>query len=159
MNKVVLMGNLGADAEATEFSGRWKISFRIATTETWTDRSGEKQELTEWHRCAVWKPTGGLAKFLRKGTKVLVEGRIRTREYEKEGQKHYATDIDVRDLEFADGKRGEDVAGGRPEPIVEAPVPAPATTAARMHPGPAKARTKASSAQRSLADDSDEIPF
>lgn len=111
MNKWIGMGNLGADPELRMTSGgNACLKFNLATTEKWNDKqSGQKQERTEWHRCVMWGPRAeGLAKYLSKGSKVLVEGRIHYDSYDKDGIKRYTTDIVVSDLEFAgDSKSGE----------------------------------------------------
>lgn len=106
MNKAILVGNLGQDAELKVMSGGDAVlNFSVATSEKWTDKqSGEKKEKTEWHRCALWgKRAEALAPHLTKGTKVVVEGKIETRSYEKDGEKRYATSIKVNELEFAGG--------------------------------------------------------
>lgn len=115
MNKVILAGNLGADAELKTFdNGNSVLNFRLATTEKWKDRDGNKKEKTNWHSCQLNGKRGeSLAQYLTKGTKVIVTGSVQYREYEKEGVKRYATDIRVDDLEFTGGgKRQEDGEGG-----------------------------------------------
>src|SRR5437762_3177861 len=105
VNKVIIIGNLGADPElkATP-SGTSVCNMRIATTETWKDKGGQKQEKTEWHRVTVWGVMGeNCAKYLAKGRSVYVEGRLETRSYEKDGQKHYATDIVATNVVFLGG--------------------------------------------------------
>ena len=98
LNKVILIGNLGADPEIRETkSGTSIANLRVATTENWKDKEGERQERTEWHRVAIF--SDGLAqvaqKYLKKGSKVYIEGQLRTRQYEKDGATHYATEIVV----------------------------------------------------------------
>jgi single-strand DNA-binding protein len=118
MNRVTLLGNLGADAELKVLAnGDAVANFSIATTEKWKDREGNPQEKTEWHRCSIWgKRASGLAPHLQKGTKVLVEGKLETRSYEKDGEKRYTTAIKVTELEFASGKKESTEAP--PEPSV-----------------------------------------
>ena len=84
VNKVILIGNLGADPELKYTpSGAAVVNFRIATGESWTDKDGQKQERTEWHRIVVWNKLGELAaQYLVKGRQVYVEGRIQTREWQ-----------------------------------------------------------------------------
>ena len=95
VNKVILVGNLGADPELKYTpSSRPLCNLRIATTDVFKDKSGQRQEKTEWHRVTVWGDTAeNCNKYLSKGRSVYVEGRLQTRSYDKEGQKHYATDI------------------------------------------------------------------
>lgn len=147
MNKVILLGNLGADPELRYTGGGVAVlSFRLATTETWIDKNRELQERTEWHNVVVFGGRAeGLAKHLVKGSSVLVEGGLRTSSYEKEGQKRYKTEVHARDVFFT-GRRatpmGSDSSG--------APIPGPAkTTAQRPASGPA-----ATSAEML-----DELPF
>jgi single-strand DNA-binding protein len=94
VNKAILVGNLGRDAEVkVTASGQSVASFSIATTETWT-KDGEKKEKTEWHRIVLWgRQADTLQPYLTKGKQIYVEGRIETRQWEKDGQKHYTTEI------------------------------------------------------------------
>ena len=106
INKVILIGRLGADPEIRYTpSGAEVASFRIATSEAWTNKSGEKEERTEWHRIVAWR---GLAKicgeFLSKGKLVYIEGRLRTRSWEdKEGNKKYTTEVEATDMKMLGG--------------------------------------------------------
>jgi single-strand DNA-binding protein len=96
VNKVILVGNLGADAELRYTGGGMAVAnFRIATTEVWKDKDGQKQEQTEWHRISLWgKQAEAVAQYLVKGKQVYVEGRIQTRKWQdKEGQDRYSTEI------------------------------------------------------------------
>ena len=95
VNKVILVGNLGADPELKYTpSSRALCNLRIATTEVFKDKGGQRQEKTEWHRVTVWGDQAeNCNKYLSKGRSVYIEGRLQTRSYDKEGQKHYATDI------------------------------------------------------------------
>jgi single-strand DNA-binding protein len=114
VNKVILVGNLGADPEVRSMqSGDKVVNLSIATSESWKDKSGEKQERTQWHKVVVFNQ--GLAKvcesYLKKGAKVYIEGQLETRSWEKDGQKNYTTEVVLRPF------RGEltmlDGAGGR----------------------------------------------
>src|ERR1700704_2372625 len=108
VNKVILIGNLGKDPEVRYLpSGDAVTNIRIATTDTWKDKSGEKQEHTEWHRIAFFGKTAEIAgEYLKKGSPVYVEGRIRTRKWQdKEGQDRYTTEI-VGDRMQLLGSRG-----------------------------------------------------
>lgn len=113
VNKAILIGNLGDDPELKFTSGnKGVLKFSIATTESWMD-DGEKKEVTFWHRVVVWGKRGeALEKFLRKGSRVYVEGRIETRSYDdKDGVKKYATDINAKEIVLLDGKRDSDERG------------------------------------------------
>lgn len=109
VNKVILVGNLGADPELKYMpSSRPVCNLRIATTEVYKDKSGAKQETTEWHRVTVWGDTAeNCSKYLVKGQSVYVEGRIQTRSYEKDGIKHYATDVVADKVVFLGGGKKE----------------------------------------------------
>lgn len=95
INKVTILGNLGADPELRMLpGGNAVLKMRVATNESWLDKEKNKQERTEWHRVTVFgRRAEGLAKFVRKGMKVFVDGRNQTSTYEKDGQKHYSTEI------------------------------------------------------------------
>lgn len=117
MNKVILAGNLGSDAELKYFegSGNSVLNFSVATTEKWKDRDGNKKEKTNWHRCQLnGKRAEALAQYLTKGTKVLVTGSVQYREFEKDGQKRTATDIRVDDVEFLGSGKRQDEGDGEP---------------------------------------------
>lgn len=119
MNRVVLMGNLGADAELKVLGNGSAVSkFSLATTEKWKDSEGNKQEKTSWHRCNLWgKRAQAVSQYLTKGTRVLVEGSIEYGSYEKDGVKHYTTDIKVLNLEFVGGgKNGNSNGNGGAAP-------------------------------------------
>ncbi|HXT98188.1 MAG TPA: single-stranded DNA-binding protein [Polyangia bacterium] len=114
VNKVILIGNLGADPELKYTpSQRPLCNLRIATTEVYKDKSGQRQEKTEWHRVTVWGDQAeNCNKYLSKGRSVYVEGRLQTRSYDKDGQKHYATDIVADRVVFLGGGGGEGRSGG-----------------------------------------------
>lgn len=102
VNKVIIVGRLGKDPEMKTISqGRTVTNLTVATSETWTDKSGQKQERTEWHRIVTWdKQAENCAKYLNKGSQVYVEGRLQTRSWEDNGQKKYATDIVASTVQF-----------------------------------------------------------
>lgn len=106
--KLFILGNLGADPELRATQGGTSVlGFRVATTETFLDRNKVKQERTEWHSCTVWGARAeGLAKILKKGDRVFCEGSLRTREWEKDGQKHYKTEVNVNEVVLCGGKPG-----------------------------------------------------
>ena len=96
LNKVIIIGNLGRDPESRYMpSGEQVTSISVATTESWKDKSGNKQEQTEWHRISFFGKLAEIAgQYLKKGSQVYVEGRIRTRKYtDREGIERYATEI------------------------------------------------------------------
>ncbi|PID95075.1 MAG: single-stranded DNA-binding protein [Bacteroidetes bacterium] len=118
VNKVILVGNLGVDPEVTTIeSGIKKASFRIATTEAFKTRSGERAEHTEWHNITVWRGLADVAeKYLRKGSKIYLEGRIRTREYtDRDGNKRYFTDIQGDTFQMLDRLNNNDSDKGYPQ--------------------------------------------
>ncbi len=115
VNKVVLIGQLGRDPETKYLpSGDPVTTFSVATSESWKDKSGQKQEKTEWHNIVCFKRLAEIAsEYLRKGSKVFVEGSLRTQQWEKDGQKHYRTEIVARELQMLDGRQ-EQRQSGRP---------------------------------------------
>ncbi|GIW55353.1 MAG: single-stranded DNA-binding protein [Nitrospiraceae bacterium] len=120
VNKVILIGNLGRDPEVRYLpDGSPVASFSLATNETWRDKSGEKQERTEWHRCQAWGRLAEIAgEYLKKGSQVYVEGSLRTRKWQdKSGQDRYTTEIVVERLQMLGGKRDEteSVEGEKPQ--------------------------------------------
>jgi single-strand DNA-binding protein len=107
VNKVIILGNVGSDPEIKYTpSGTTVCNLRIATSENRKNKDGEWEEKTEWHRVIVFGKTAEACKdYLRKGSKVYIEGKIETRSWDdKEGQKHYATDIIGNDVVFLDSK-------------------------------------------------------
>jgi single-strand DNA-binding protein len=114
VNKAILVGNLGRDPELRHTpNGQAVVNFTLATSESWTDKSGERQERTEWHRIVVWGRQAEMcAQYLSKGRTVYVEGRIQTREWEdKEGNKRYTTEINASNVNFI-GPRTDGGGGG-----------------------------------------------
>ena len=96
VNKVILVGNLGRDAELRYTPGGSPVAtLNLATTEVWNDKGGQKQEKTEWHRVVLWGKTAeSLSEYLTKGKQIYVEGRLQTRQWDdKEGNKRYTTEI------------------------------------------------------------------
>jgi single-strand DNA-binding protein len=105
LNKVMLIGHLGRDPEIRySQNGTAMCNMAMATSEKWTDKQGEKQERTEWHRIVAFgKQAEILEKYLGKGSQVYIEGRLQTRTYDKEGQTHYSTEIVVLGFQFLGG--------------------------------------------------------
>jgi single-strand DNA-binding protein len=115
VNKVILVGNLGADPETRAMpSGATVSNIRIATSESWKDRtSGEQQERTEWHRVVLFGRLGEIAaEYLKKGSQVYIEGSLRTRKWQdKQGQDRYSTEIVAAEMQMLGG-RGGGMGGG-----------------------------------------------
>lgn len=114
VNKVILVGNLGADPETRYLQdGNAVTNIRLATSVTWKDRdSGQQNERTEWHRVVFFRRLAEIAgEYLKKGSKVYIEGELRTRQWEREGQKHYTTEIVANEMQMLDS-RGEYGGGG-----------------------------------------------
>lgn len=111
INKVILVGNLGADPETRYMpSGKPVTNIRIATSEGWTDKqTGDKQERTEWHAVVLFEKLAEIsAEYLRKGSQVYIEGSLRTRKWQdKEGKDRYTTEIVAREMQMLGGRGGE----------------------------------------------------
>ena len=128
VNKVILIGNLGADPEVRYTpDGVPVANFNLATTESWTDRNGERQERTEWHKIVAWRKLAEIAgQYLKKGSRIYVEGKLQTRSWEDQnGQRRYMTEVIANDLQMLDS-RGEASASGAAQQASE-PGPAPAS--------------------------------
>jgi single-strand DNA-binding protein len=108
LNRVMLLGNLGADPELRVTPGGQAIlKLRLATNETYLDRNNVRQERTEWHRVTVWgRRAEGLGKILHKGDVLFVEGRLQTSSYEKNGEKKYSTEVVASNIVLPGGGRG-----------------------------------------------------
>ena len=114
VNKVLILGNLGSDPELKVFEGGQPVAkFNVATNEVWVDKSGNKQERTEWHRIVVWgKQAEHCHQYLKKGRTVFIEGRLQTRTWEdKQGVKRSTTEINASNVTFIGGQGG--TGGGR----------------------------------------------
>jgi single-strand DNA-binding protein len=168
LNKVMLIGNLGRDPDVRTTPGGTKVAtFSLATTRTWNTQGGERQEKTEWHQVVVWNNNRGsgladiVEKYLHKGDRVYVEGRIEYRTYEdKEGQTRYVTEVNVRDLVMlsprGDGGAGSE--GGESGRRSAAPA---AAAAARREGKPAKDESSESfdDFPGALDEEDDDLPF
>jgi len=109
VNRVILVGNLGADAELRYTGGGAAVAnFRLATTEVYKDKDGQRQEQTEWHRVSLWgKQAETIAQWLVKGKQVYVEGRLQTRQWQdKEGGTRYTTEVVAQRIQFLGGASG-----------------------------------------------------
>ena len=127
VNKVILIGNLGADPEVRHLQNDVTVAnFNLATSETYRDKTtGEKREVTEWHRVVVWR---GLAevveKYVKKGSKVYVEGKLQTRKWEKDGIERYTTEIVAENLTMLDRPSNDGPAQGNAPQQAQAAQPA-----------------------------------
>ncbi len=124
INKVILIGNLGSDPEVRYMpNGNAVVNVSVATTDSWKDKNtGERQERTEWHRVVFFSRLAEIVgEYLKKGSKVYLEGRLQTRSWEQEGIKRYSTEIIANDMQMLDS-RGE--AGGSSGSFENRPPPA-----------------------------------
>jgi single-strand DNA-binding protein len=143
LNKVMLFGNLGADPELrSTAAGAHVLSFRVATTEVYFDKQQQKQERTEWHQVALFGARAEpLSKLLHKGSRVLVEGRLQTSSYDKDGIKRYRTEVIATDLFLGGFPAGGSAFDG------------PAANASGLRREPAAPRSRA------LALTTEDVPF
>jgi single-strand DNA-binding protein len=122
VNKAILIGRLGKDPEIRNIEGGSKVaSFTLATKEVYKDKSGNKVEQTEWHNIVVWRSLADLAeRFLRKGSQIYLEGKIKTRSWDdKEGNKRYTTEIVGDTFTFLDTKGATGPENGNEKPMVQ----------------------------------------
>ncbi len=135
VNKVILIGNLGRDPETKYMpSGDAMVNLSLATTENWKDKSGEKQERTEWHRVVIFGKLAEVAgEYLKKGSTVYFEGSLRTRKWtNKEGQDQYTTEIVADKMQMLGGRSG----GGEETSSVEKPKASGKTAGRKAAPAP-----------------------
>jgi single-strand DNA-binding protein len=151
VNKVILVGRLGKDPETRYMTnGEAVTNATLATSENWKDKSGEKQEKTEWHNLVFYRRLAEVAgEYLKKGSQVYIEGKIQTRKWQdKEGKDRYTTEILVNEMQMLGGKSG----GGSFEVMDSAPAPArPSASASGSKPAPA--------AKTNFDNFDDDIPF
>lgn len=122
INRVILVGNLGKDPEIRHLEGGVSVArFPIATSETFKDKTGNKQERTEWHNIVAWRGLAEISeKYLKKGQSVYIEGRIRTNSYQdKEGVQRYSTEIVADNMTMLGGGRGTEGNGHGDQPQQE----------------------------------------
>ena len=115
INKVIIVGNLGRDPETRYLpSGGAVTNVSVATSKSWRDReSGEQKDRTEWHRIVFFNRLAEIAsEYLKRGSKIYLEGELRTREWEREGQKHYTTEIVANEMQMLDSRGGMEGGGG-----------------------------------------------
>ena len=127
MNKVILIGRIGKDAETMTFdSGAVKVSFTMATSEKYKGRDGQPNEATEWHNIEMWGDRAiKLSQYLLKGKQVMVEGKLRYNEYEKDGVKRKVALVSCQQLEFLGDKQrdGQQAQQSPQQPVQQQPVP------------------------------------
>jgi len=123
INRVIIIGNMGADPELRYTpSGDAVVNFTLATTESWKDKQGVKQSRTEWHKCTAFRKLAEIiGQYCQKGSKVYIEGKLRTRQWEQDGIKRYTTEISVDQLQMLDSRQD----GQAPAPRQQAPQQAP----------------------------------
>ena len=144
INKVILVGNVGQDPETRYMpNGNAVTNITLATSETWKDKNtGEQQERTEWHRVTFYQRLAEIvAEYVKKGSKLYIEGRLQTRSWEQDGIKRYATDIIANEMQMLDS-RGSGGGGGSFQPSQQSGASEPA--------GPAPS---------DMGDFDDDIPF
>ena len=114
VNKVILVGNLGADPDIRYLpSGGMVTALRLATGEVWKDQDGKQQERTEWHRVVFYRRLAEVAaEFLKKGSKIYVEGSLRTQQWDKDGEKRYTTEVVAKVLHMLDRSNDNEGASG-----------------------------------------------
>ena len=114
VNKVILVGNLGADPDIRYIpSGDMVTTIRLATGEIWKDQDGKQQERTEWHRVVFYRRLAEVAgEFLKKGSKIYLEGSLRTQQWDKDGEKRYTTDVVAKELHLLDRAGDNESAAG-----------------------------------------------
>ncbi len=155
VNKVILIGNLGKDPEVRHLEGGVAVArFPIATSETYKDKSGQKQEKTEWHNIVLWRGLAEVAeKYVRKGQSVFIEGKIRTNSYQdKDGNQRYSTEIVADSMTMLGGK-SDNGGGGNYQEASSSSSSAVASTGAH---NAAASSGNASSFQN---DEPDDLPF
>ena len=158
VNKVILLGNLGRDPETRYTTGGDAVTnLNIATSEQWKDKSGEKQERTEWHRVVLFGRQAEVAgEYLKKGRSVYIEGRLQTRKYtDKDGVEKYSTEIVADRMQLIGG--GRDSAGGDAE--FSSGSGGTASGGARREGGGGAPAPKGGGAKKNVDDFDDDIPF
>ncbi len=163
LNKAILIGNVGSDPEIRTVGTGGKVAqFSLATSRSWNDQSGNKQEKTEWHRCVVWNNSRGsgladvVERYVKKGEKIYVEGEIEYRQWtDKENQTRYTTEIRVRELMLLGGRAGggDEMEGSAPRRAAAPARGKPAATAA------AGTGDDFSDFPGALEDEDDDLPF
>ena len=116
VNKVFLLGRVGKPVEVRDTDKGKVATFTLATSESYKDRDGNKKENTEWHNIVAWKGTAEIAeKFVQKGSQIYLEGKIRTRSWEKDGEKRYVTEIIADNIQLLGSKNSQDAQESQPK--------------------------------------------
>lgn len=149
----MLIGNVGKDPEVTVLDSGSKVAkFTLATSERYTDKSGQKQEKTEWHNIVAWGPQADvIEKYVTKGKQLYVEGQIQSRQWEQDGVKRYATDIRLSSFVFIGSKDSGSASSSASQ---TASASAPASKTAHS-----SARTAAPAPAPAMSDTEDDLPF
>ena len=123
VNKVILVGNVGRDPEVRHLDKGVAVArFSLATTENYTSKTGEKVSNTEWHNIVAWRGLAEVAeKYVKKGSQLYIEGRLRTNMYEKDGVKHYTTEINADTMQLLGKREGQAEMTGQPLVNTEQP--------------------------------------
>ena len=118
VNKVILVGNVGRDPEVRHLDKGVAVArFSLATTENYTSKTGEKVSNTEWHNIVLWRGLAEVAeKYVKKGSQLYIEGRLRTNTYEKDGVKHYTTEINADTMQLLGKREGQAEMSSQPVP-------------------------------------------
>ena len=160
VNKVILVGNLGKDPEVRHLeSGVPVASFSIATSESYNDKtSGEKKTITEWHNVVLWRGLAEVAeKYLHKGDQVYIEGKLRTRQWEKDGVTRYSTEIVGENMTMLGGRPKPE--GAPVTPQAAASTSQPASPSEPVTPAATSPTQPATPAADSSQDEVDDLPF
>jgi len=166
VNKVILIGNLGRDPEVRYMpNGEAVCNFSIATTDSWKDKSGAKQERTEWHNIVMYRKLAEIAgEYLKKGRPVYVEGRLQTRKWQtKEGQDRYTTEIIADQMQMLGGRDGAgsnaSYDGGMDQGGMDSDYNQAPPSQAQARTAPAQSAPKAATTGSGFDDFEDDIPF
>ncbi len=162
INKVILVGNIGGDPEVRYMpNGKAVATISVATSETWKDKeTGNKQERTEWHRVVCFNRLGEIVgEYVRKGSKIYVEGSLRTRKWQdQQGQDRYTTEIVASDIQMLDGK-GQSGGFGDSQPMSQQEPQQGDPTARRPQQQKQTAQSTQTAAQEAFEELDDDIPF
>ncbi len=163
VNKVIIVGNLGRDPETRYMpNGEAVTNIAVATTESWKDKnSGEKKELTEWHRITFYRKLAEIAgQYLKKGSQIYVEGRLQTRKWtDKEGAERYTTEIIADTMQMLGSRQGMGGGGSAPMDDEYGSAPAPRQNAGSGNSSSGGASRPASKPAPNFSDMDDDIPF
>ncbi len=160
INKVILVGTVGKDPEMKYMpSGDAMANISVATNESWKDRNtGEKKESTEWHRVVFFRQLADIVgKYVRKGQQIYIEGSLKTRSWEKDGQKHYSTEIIASDMQMLGGNKSDGMNAGSYESAPQRS--APSNNGGYGSGGNPPSAPAGNTSSRDFEDFDDDIPF